>query len=59
MGEAREEMRSANNILVGKREEKRLLGTVRRRMEDNIEMNLGELWLKVMDWIYLAHDRDR
>jgi hypothetical protein len=40
MGEAREEIRSANNILVGKREEKRLLGTVG-----------GVEWSIILKWI--------
>jgi hypothetical protein len=25
--------------------------------EDNFRINLREIWLEVVDWIYLAHDR--
>jgi len=41
-------------ILVGKPEEKR----PRRKWEDNIKMDLQEVGGGV-DWINLAHDRDR
>ena len=44
---------------VGKPEEKRLLGGSRRRLEDNIEMDLQEVGCGGMDWIHLAQDRDR
>jgi len=43
------ERRCVNRVLVGKPEGKRLLGRPSRRWEDNIKM----------DWIELAHDRDR
>jgi len=43
--------------LVGKPEGKRPLGGPRRRLEDNIKMDLQEVrWS--MDWIDLAQDRD-
>jgi len=45
-------------VLVGKPEEKRLMGRPRRRWEDNIKMDLQEVgW--GMDWIDLAQDKDR
>jgi hypothetical protein len=44
--------------LVGRPEGKRLLGRPRRRWEDNIKMDLQEVKCD-MDWIDLAHDRDR
>jgi predicted small integral membrane protein len=46
-------------LLVGKPEGKRPLGRPRRRWVDNIRINLLELeWCNV-DWIGLAHDRNR
>jgi hypothetical protein len=34
-------------------------GRPRRRWEDNIKMDLQEVGWGSMDWIDLAHDRDR
>jgi hypothetical protein len=48
------EMRYAQNILVGKPEEKRQHGRPRHRWEDNIIMDLREIGWEVVDWIYLA-----
>jgi hypothetical protein len=48
------EMRSACNILVGKREWMRILGRCRRRWEDNIRMDLREIGWKCVNWIYLT-----
>jgi hypothetical protein len=36
--------------------EKRPLGKIRLRWEDNIRMDLREMGLEVMTWIYLAQD---
>jgi hypothetical protein len=47
------EVRNAYSILVGKSEGMRPLGRPRRRWEDNIKMDLGDI-----DWIHLARDRD-
>jgi len=44
---------------VGKPEGKRPLGRPRRRWEDNIRMNFEEVGRGGMDWIELAHDRNR
>jgi hypothetical protein len=44
---------------VGKRGGKRPLARPRRRWVDNIKMDLREIRLDGMDWIYLAHDRDQ
>jgi hypothetical protein len=47
-------MRNAYNILAGKREGKRPLGRRRRRWEDNIRMDLGEIGWEDVDWLHLA-----
>jgi hypothetical protein len=44
---------------VGKPEGKRPLGSPRRRRRDGIRMYLRETGLGGVDWIRLAHDRDR
>jgi hypothetical protein len=43
------EVRGAYNILVGRLEGRRPLGRPRRRWEDNIKMDLTEIWLGM--WI--------
>jgi len=53
------ERRSVYRVLVGKSEEKRLLGRPRRRWEDNIKMDFQEMGFRVVDWIRLAQDKDR
>jgi hypothetical protein len=53
------EVRGAYNILVGKPEGRRPLGRLRRRWEDNIKMDLGEIGFWDVDWIHLAQDKDR
>ena len=40
-------------------ESKRLLGTPRRRWEDNIKLHLQDVGCDGLDWIDLFHDRDR
>ena len=44
---------------MGKPKGKRTLGRPRRGWEDNIKMDLQEVGCGDMDWIELAHDRDR
>jgi hypothetical protein len=51
--------RTAYRILVGKPEQKILLGRYRRRWEDNIKMTLREIGESGMDWTNLAHDRNQ
>jgi hypothetical protein len=46
-------------VLVVKLEEKRPLGRPRRRWEDNIKADIQEVGCGGMDWIELAHDRER
>jgi hypothetical protein len=54
-----EEVRGAYNILVGRPEGRRPLGTPRRIWEDNIKMDLREIGFGDVDWIHWAQDRDR
>ena len=52
------ERRGVHRVLVGKHEGKRPLGRHRRRLEDNIKMDLQEVG-GGGDWMELAQDRDR
>jgi hypothetical protein len=49
----------AYNILVGRPERRRPLRRPRRRWEDSIKMDLGEIAFEDVDWINLAQDTDR
>jgi hypothetical protein len=51
------EERKVYKILVEKPEGKRPLGRPRRRWEDGIRMDLGEIGLEGVDWIRLAQDK--
>ena len=53
------EERGVYRVLVGKPEGKRPLGRPRRRWVDNIRMELQEVGCGYVDWIGLAHYRDR
>jgi hypothetical protein len=53
------EGRGAYRVLVGRPEGKRPLGRLRRRWEDNIKMDLGEIGIDGANWIRLAQDRDQ
>jgi hypothetical protein len=53
-----EEVRGAYNILVGRPEGRRPLGSPRRRWEDNNKMDLREIGFGDVDWIHWAQDRD-
>ena len=50
--------RGAYRVLVGKPEEKRLLGRPKRRWEYNVNIDQQE-WDGDMDWIKVTQDRDR
>ena len=52
------EGRGVQRVLVGKPEGKRPLGGPKRRLEDNIKMDLQEVG-GCGDWMELAQDRDR
>jgi hypothetical protein len=43
--------------LVGRHEGKKPLIRLRRRWEDNIKMDLREIWIDGANWIQLAQDR--
>jgi hypothetical protein len=51
------EGRGAYRVLVGRPEGKRPLVRPRRRWEDNIKMDLGEIGIDGASWIRLAQDR--
>jgi hypothetical protein len=53
------EKRNAYRLLVGKPEGKRPLGRPRRRWADNVRMDLVEVGWVDVDWIGLAHNRDK
>jgi len=53
------ESRGVYRVLVGKPEGKIPLGILRRRWEDNIQMDLQEMGYGGLDCIELAQDRDR
>ena len=53
------QFRNAYRVLVGKPEGKRSLGRLRRRWEDNINMDLREVGCDPRDWIDLVEDRDQ
>jgi hypothetical protein len=54
-----EEKKHAYRILVRKPEGKRPLGRQKRRIVENIKMDLREIGFGGMDWIDLAQDRDQ
>jgi hypothetical protein len=51
------EGRGVYGVLVGKPEGKRPLRRPRGRWEDNIKMDLREIWIAGANWIQLAQDR--
>jgi hypothetical protein len=53
------EKRNAFRLLVGKPEGKRQLWRPRRRLVDNIRMDIGEVGWGDVDWIGLDKDRNR
>ena len=50
--------RSAFKILTGKPTDKRPLGRPRRRWEDNIRMDLGEIGINAGNWVDSAQNRN-
>jgi hypothetical protein len=53
------EGRNVHRVLVGKPEGRSPLERPRRRWEDGIKMDLGEISWGGVEWIHLAQDRDR
>ena len=53
------ECKGVYRVLVGKPEGKKPLGRLRRIWEDNIKMDLQEVWCEDMDLIDVAQDRGR
>jgi hypothetical protein len=51
--------RTAYSVLVGGLEGRRPLVTPRRRLEDNIRIDLKDIVWEFMDWIDLTEDRDK
>jgi hypothetical protein len=51
------EGRGIYRVLVGRPEGKGPLGRPRRRWEDNINLDLREIWIDGANWIQLAQDR--
>jgi hypothetical protein len=54
-----EEKRNVYRLLVSKPERRRPLGRPRRRLLDNIKMDLVEVEWNDVDWVGLTQDRDR
>jgi len=50
----REDMKNAYIILARKNEGKSSLERLRRRWQDNIRMDLREIWWEGIDWMHLA-----
>jgi hypothetical protein len=48
--------RGVYRVLVGRPEGKRPVGRLRRRWEDNVNMDLREIWIDGVNWIQLAQD---
>jgi hypothetical protein len=57
MWHAWEEGRGIYRVLVGRPEGKIPLGGPRRRWEDNIKMDLRDIGIDGVNWIWLAQDR--
>ena len=51
-----EENRSAFEILTGSPRGKRLLGRPRRRLEENVRVNLKEMGMNTSNWVDSAQD---
>jgi hypothetical protein len=52
-------MKNAHKTFIGKPEGKRTRGRSRRRWEDNIRMDLRELYWTDVDWRHVIQERDQ
>jgi hypothetical protein len=52
-------MRNGYRILVGKHEQKRPVGRLRLRWEDNIRMDVKKVGWEGVCWVYLDQDSDQ
>ena len=57
-GARMEKGRTAFKILTGTPAGKRPLGSPRRRWEDNMRMDLGEIGINTRNWVDFAQSRD-
>ena len=55
---AKDESRSAFKILRGKPTGKKPLGRPRRKLEDNIRVDLQEICINTRNWVDSVQDRD-
>jgi hypothetical protein len=53
------EVQNTYTILIVKHEGKRPLGRARHSWEDNIKIDLKEVWYEGVDWFHIAQDRDQ
>jgi hypothetical protein len=51
------EGRCVYRVLIGRPEDKRPLGRPRLRSEDNIKLDLREIWIGGANWIRMTQDR--
>lgn len=49
-----EEMRNAHTVFVKNPEGKSLLRRCKCKLEDNLKINIGEIWWESVDWIHAA-----
>jgi hypothetical protein len=53
------EYKNGYNVLIVSLEEKSPHGVCRRRCEDNIKMDLKDIWYVGVYWIYVAQFKDK
>jgi hypothetical protein len=53
------EARSVDRILVGIPEGKRIFGSPRRKLEDDVKWNLNEIRWEGVEWINMARNMDK
>jgi hypothetical protein len=53
------EVTKLHNISIGKHEVKRPFGRSKRRLKNNITMDLGKIGWEGVDWMHLAQNRNQ